>query len=99
MRAQELEPTASVPMIFDRARTNVIQSRRLVQETEAVLSEALEILRNLDGPASTWRASPEERVAWTKMLDGSIGQLTEVRNTLHSLLAGFGLDGSGPGDG
>ena len=99
MRAQELEPTAAVPMIFDRARTNVIRSRRLVQETEAVLSEALEILRNLDGPASTWRASPEERVAWNQMLDASIGQLTEVRNTLHSLLDGSGLSDSGPSDG
>lgn len=99
MRAQELETTAAVPMIFDRARTNMIQSRRLVQETEAVLSEALEILRNLDGPASSWRASPEERVAWTQMLDGSIRQLTDVRNTLHSLLDGSGLNGSGPSDG
>ena len=78
---------------------NVIQSRRLVQETEAVLSEALEILRNLDGPASTWRASPEERIVWIQMLDGSIGQLTDVRNTLHSLLDGSGLNGSGPSDG
>jgi hypothetical protein len=99
MRAQELGTAAAVPMIFDRARTDVIQSRRLVQETEAVLSEALEILRSLDGPASTWRATADERDAWTRMLDGSIRQLSDVRNTLHSLLDGSRLNGSGPSDG
>ena len=87
MGTQELETTAAVPKIFDRALTNVIRSRRLVQETEAVLSKALEILWSLDGPASTWRATADERVAWTRVLDGSIRQLTDVRNTLHSLLS------------
>lgn len=86
MRAQELGSTAAVPMVFDRALTDVIQSRRLVEETEAVLSEALEILRTLDGPASVWPASVAERIAWTRALDRSIRQLTDVRSSLHSLL-------------
>jgi hypothetical protein len=68
------------------AAPKVIRSRRLVEETEAVLAEALEILRTLDGPASTWPVSAAERVAWTDTLDGSIDELTDVRNALHSLL-------------
>jgi hypothetical protein len=68
------------------AAPKVIRSRRLVEETEAVLAEALEILRTLDGPASTWPVSAAERVAWTHTLDGSIHELTDMRNALHSLL-------------
>jgi hypothetical protein len=78
----------TVPMVLNRARTGLIRSRRLVEETEVVLSEALEILRTLDGPASTWPISGAERVAWTRTLDGSIQTLSDVRNTLHSLLSG-----------
>jgi hypothetical protein len=73
-------------MIFDRALTDVIRSRRLVEETEQVLSEALTILRTLDGPSSTWPVTATERLAWTRTLDESIRQLMDVRSTLHALL-------------
>ena len=80
-------PAPTVPKVFNRALTNMIRSRRLVEETEGVLAEALDILRTLDGPASTWPVSAAERVAWTQTLDGSIHKLTDVRDTLHSLLS------------
>lgn len=87
MKANGLGSAPSMPKVFDRALTNLIRSRRLVEETEAVLAEALEVLRTLDGPASAWPASVAERVAWTQTLDGSIDKLTDVRDTLRSLLS------------
>jgi len=87
VRAQELGSPGPVPTIFDRAPNDAMRSRRLVEETEQVLSEALAILRALDGPASTWPASADQRLAWTRTLDESIRQLTDVRNTLHALLS------------
>jgi hypothetical protein len=87
MKANGLGSVPTMPKVVDRALTNLIRSRRLVEETEAVLAEALDILRTLDGPASAWPVSVAERVAWTQTLDGSIDKLTNVRDSLHSLLS------------
>jgi hypothetical protein len=87
VRTNELG-TFRTPVAFERALTDVIRSRRLVAETERQLSEALVILRMLDGPSSSWRASEAERATWTQDLDESIRQLADVRGTLHSLLDG-----------
>jgi hypothetical protein len=76
----------AVPIVFDRALTDVIRSRRLVEETERQLSEALLILRSLDGASSRWSAAIDERFAWTRGLDESIGHLADVRLQLGSLL-------------
>jgi hypothetical protein len=76
-------PAPPVPILFDRALTDVIRSRRMVEETERRLAEAMSILEALErSPGSTARGS------WVLGLDEAVRGLTSVRETLQSLLDG-----------
>jgi hypothetical protein len=86
MAEARADEVPSISMVFDRALTDMIRSRRLVEETERQLSEALQILRSFDGTSSSWSASVDERLGWTRGLDESIGHLADVRLQLCSLL-------------
>ena len=77
-------PAPSVPILFDRALTDVIRARRMVEETERRLAEAMSILEALEpqpGPST-------DHGSWVLGLEDAITCLTSVRETLQSLLDG-----------
>jgi len=85
MRATEVRPRASVvPVTFDRALTDVLRARRMVEETEHRLGEALSILRTLEERST---AAPVDHASWTVRVDEAIGHLALVRSTLHAVLS------------
>jgi hypothetical protein len=79
MRVDELR-ASSVPIVYDRALTHVIRSRRLLEETERRLVEALMIVRTLSGPDAG------EDAAWDRPLEGAVRALADVRTSLVSLI-------------
>ena len=71
------------PRTFERARTDVLRSRRMVGETERRLSEALEIVLTLeDDPAM----GPIEQGSWARGLDEAIRHLSLARLLVEDLL-------------
>jgi hypothetical protein len=82
VNAATVPPAPSVPILFDRALTDVIRSRRMVEEIERRLAEAMSILETLDrSPGSTDRGE-----SWVEGLDEAVRCLAAVRETLQSLL-------------
>jgi hypothetical protein len=77
-----------VPLSFDRALTNVLRSRRMVEETERRLTEALVILRTLEDGASVDSSSGAvDHASWAGRVDDAIGHLTIAGSVLRSLLS------------
>ncbi len=72
-----------VPLTFDRALTEVLRSRRLIEETERRLSEALAILRTLEAAPSE---GPLDHPSWAGRVDDAIHHLAVVGSVLRSLL-------------
>ena len=85
MRATEVraDPVV-VPVLFDRALTDLLRSRRLLEETEGRLTDALAILRTLEEP-SPIRAV--DHASWAGRLDDAIRHLGQVRTILRGLLS------------
>ena len=79
---------ATVPMVFDRALTDVIMSGRLIERTEHQLVEALAILRSLDGGLATGRAG-DGSARWADGLDACVRDLSTTRVRLRDLLEGL----------
>lgn len=73
-----------VPRTFDRARTDVLRSRRMVGETERRLAEALEIVLSLEEDPSM---GPDEQGSWAQGLGDAIRHLSLARRLLESLLS------------
>jgi hypothetical protein len=81
VQAAIVPPLPRVPILFDRARTDVLGSRRMVEETRRRLSEARSIIDAL-GPTPT---SPD-LAPWAARLDEAMRHLTVVEESLRRLL-------------
>lgn len=73
-----------VPVIFDRALTEVLRSRRMVEETEQRLADALVILRTLEERPPIGAV---DHISWAERVDEAIHHLSVVRTILHALLS------------
>ena len=69
-----------VPIVFDRALTDVLRSRRTVEETKRRLAEARSIIEALEQSTGTDPAS------WVIRLDEAIGHLALVEEKLLTLV-------------
>jgi hypothetical protein len=89
MRSSDVRPDAVVvPLTFDRALTDVLRSRRMVEETERRLTEALVILRTLeDGTSPDSSASAVDHASWAGRVDDAIRHLAIAGSVLRSLLS------------
>ena len=72
-----------VPRTNDRALPDVLRARRMVEETDRRLTEALEILLTLEEWSST---ESIDRTSWARGLDDAIRTLTSIRALLAPLL-------------
>ena len=61
-----------------------VAARRMVEETEHRLGEALSILRTLEERST---AEPVDHASWTARVDEAIGHLALVRSILHAVLS------------
>ena len=77
-----------VPLTFERALTDVLRSRRMVEETERRLTEALVILRTLEeGAAANSSVAGVDHASWAGRVDDAIRHLTIAGSVLRSLLS------------
>ena len=92
MRTSDVRSDAVVvPLTFDRALTDVLRSRRMVEETELRLTEALVILRTLEEGAlanssATYPQGPADHASWAGRVDDAIRHLAIAGTVLRSLL-------------
>ena len=89
MRTSDVRSDAVVvPLTFDRALTDVLRSRRMVEETERRLTEALVILRTLeDGTTANIHAGTVDHASWAGRVDDAIRHLAIAGSVLRSLLS------------
>ena len=80
MQGAIVPPPPRVPILFDRALTDVIRSRRTVDETRRRLAEARSIIETLEHPPGA------DSLTWIVRLDDAIRHLSVVEDTLQGLL-------------
>ncbi len=76
-----------VPLTFERALTDVLRSRRMVEETERRLTEALVILRTLEEGAMANSSGAVDHASWAGRVDDAIRHLTIAGTVLRSLVS------------
>ena len=92
MRTNDVRSDAVVvPLTFDRALTDVLRSRRMVEETERQLTEALVILRTLEegtlaDSSATYPEGPVDHASWAGRVDDALQHLAIAGSVLRSLL-------------
>jgi hypothetical protein len=80
MQGAIVQPPTRVPIVFDRALTDVLRSRRTVEETKRRLAEARAIIEALE------RSTGRDPASWVTQLDEAIGHLALVEETLVAIL-------------
>jgi hypothetical protein len=73
-----------VMVLSDRALTDLLRARRMLEETEGRLVEALGILRTLEEPSPIGAV---DHASWAGRLDEAIRHLGHVRTILRALLS------------
>ena len=88
MRTSDVRSDAVVvPLTFERALTDVLRSRRMVEETERRLTEALVILRTLEEGATPNSSGAVDHASWAGRVDDAIRHLAIAGSVLRSLLS------------
>ena len=88
MRTSDVRSDAVVvPLTFERALTDVLRSRRMVEETERRLTEALVILRTLEEGATANSSEAVDHASWAGRVDDAIRHLAIAGSVLRSLLS------------